>query len=278
MQTVISKDGTTIAFDQFGSGAPVILVGGALSTRTPMNAGQLSEFLAPHFTAIDYDRRGRGDSTDTPPYAVEREIEDIDALIDAVGGTAFVFGMSSGAVLALEAAAKLPTKIKKLAMYEPPLILNASRQPLPADYVEQINAAVARGDRGGAVEVFMTQALLIPAEFVAHMRNAPMQETFENGVKPPEWSAMEKVAHTLAYDGVIVRDVTKGAPLPAGRWSAANMPALVITGENSAPFFHDGAKALADDLPNGQHRLLEGQDHAVAAAALAPILIDFFNA
>lgn len=160
----------------------------------------LAAQLAPHFTVLDFNRRGRGSSSDTPPYAVEREVEDIEALIDAAGGSASLYGLSSGAVLALEAANKLLGKVKKLAMYEPPFIIDNSRPPVPSDYVEQLNNAIAAGKPGDAVEVFMTKAILIPAQFVVHMRNAPMSESFadNDGMKPPEWSDIEKVAPTLA--------------------------------------------------------------------------------
>jgi pimeloyl-ACP methyl ester carboxylesterase len=276
MKTVTSNDGTLIAFDQLGTGFPVILVTGALGVRGDSTKDEMVNCLKSHFTVINYDRRGRGDSGDTLPYAPQREIEDIDALIEAAGGSAYVYGMSSGAILALETAAKLPNKVKKLAMYEPPFILDDSRPPLPTDYVEQINAATAAGRPGDAVTIFMTKALLIPDEFVTMMRNAPMNHTFGDGVKPPEWSDMEKVAHTLAYDGLIVKEYLAGNPLPKKRWAAYTAPAEVIVGGNSEPFFHDGAKALAADMPNVKYRVLEGQDHAVSPAALAPMLIEFF--
>src|SRR4030095_2742195 len=204
MRTVTSKDGTTIAFDQLGKGPVVILVNGALGTRSHAMPNSMSDILSKQFTAIDYDRRGRGDSTDIQPYAVQREIEDIEALINEAGGSAFLFGNSSGAILALEAARVLTNKVKKLALYEPPFIIDDSRPPLPGDYVEQLNAAIAAGRPGDAVEIFMTKALLIPPEFVDMMQNAPMSQTFGDkaGAKPPEWADMEKVAHTLAYDGM----------------------------------------------------------------------------
>lgn len=275
MKTVTSQDGTAIAFDQEGQGMPLILVTGALGTRAD---NDLVPLLAPHFTVINYDRRGRGDSSDTPPYAVQREVEDIEALIDQAGGTAYLYGISSGAVLALEAASKLPAKVKKVVMYEPPFIIDDSRLPAPADYVEQLEAAIAAGKPGDAVEIFMIKAVGIPPEFVAQMRRTSPSELFDSEMKPPEWAEMEKVAHTLAYDGRIMGDMMQGKPLPAGKWSAVTMPVLVITGGNSEPFFHDGAKALVNDLPNAQHRILEGQDHAVAPTALAPMLSDFFKA
>lgn len=278
MNTVTSKDGTMIAYDTYGQGPAVILVNGALGTRSPLSR-VLPELLAPHFTVIDYDRRGRGDSADTFPYDVQREVEDIDALIDVAGGTAYLYGMSSGAVLALEAASRLPGKVNKLAMYEPPFIIDDSRPPAPHDYVEQLRAAIEAGCPGDAVEVFMTKALLIPPEFVVQMRSAPMSESFgdSDGMKPPEWSDMEKVAHTLVYDGIIMGDMMSGKPLPPEKWSTNSAPTLVITGGNSEPFFHDGAKALVDNLPNAKHRILEGQDHAVSPAALAPVLVEFFQ-
>jgi len=277
MGTVQSKDGTNIAFDRAGQGPAVILVAGALGFRSHPIVWELVDLLSPHFTVINYDRRGRGDSGDTPPYAVEREVEDIAALIDEADGTAHLYGLSSGAVLALEAAARLPTRVKKLAMYEPPFIIDDSRPPVPADYVRQLNEAIAAGQPGDAVEVFMTKALLIPTEFVAQMRTVPMGDVFhDSAVTPPEWAEMEKVAHTLAYDGMVMGDTMSGKPLPAGEWASAAASTLVITGENSEAFFHDGAKALVKDLPNARHIILEGQDHAVAPSALAPVLVEFF--
>src|SRR6185503_2516347 len=168
MRKVISKDGTAIAFDQSGEGPAVILVGGALSDRS--GSAPLVELLAPHFTVFSYDRRGRGDSGDTAPYAVEREVEDIEALINEAGGSAFVYGMSSGAVLALEVASKLPTKIKKLALYEPPFIVDDSRPLPPKDYVKQLDELTAAGRRGDAVEFFMTEVVVVPAEYLCQIR------------------------------------------------------------------------------------------------------------
>src|SRR5438552_7726832 len=168
MRTVISKDGTAIAFDQSGQGPALILVAGATATRVA--EAELSAHLAPHFTVFAYDRRGRGESGDTAPYAVEREVEDIEALINEAGGSAFVFGHSSGAVLALEAARRLATKITKLAVYEPPFIVDDSRPPLPEDYVTQLTELVSSGRRSEAVEYFMTKAVGVPVQEVAQMR------------------------------------------------------------------------------------------------------------
>jgi pimeloyl-ACP methyl ester carboxylesterase len=145
--------------------------------------------------------------------------------------------------------------------------------------VEQLNAAIEAGQPGDAVEIFMTRALLIPSEFVDTMRNAPMSQTFgdDAGAKPPEWADMEKVAHTLAYDGMIVKEFLAGKPLPPKRWYSFTRPTLVIVGGNSEPFFHKGAQELVEDMTNAQRRILEGQDHAVSNAALAPVLMDFFQ-
>jgi pimeloyl-ACP methyl ester carboxylesterase len=266
MNTIISKDGTKIAFDRSGEGPPVVLVNGALGVRSHPIMAKLADLLSQHFTVLNYDRRGKGESGDSPAYAVEREIEDIEALIEEAGGSAYLYGISSGAVLALEAAGKLPTKVKKLALYEPPFILDDSRPPMPNDYVEQINALIAADRRGDAVALFM-QNVGVPDEFIPQMRAMPM------------WPALESVAHTLGYDAAVMGETQSGRPLSVERvqrWASAAMPALVIVGGESEPFFHNGTKALVDVLPNAQHRILEGQTHEVASEALAPVLVEFF--
>ncbi len=170
MRNVISKDGTPIAFDRSGEGPALILVGGASAARA--DEASLAAALAPYFTVFAFDRRGRGNSGDTAPYAVEREVEDIEALIDEAGGSALVFGHSSGAVLALEAARLLPTKITKLALYEPPFIIDDSRPPAPQDFSAHLSALVASGRRGEAVESFM-MVVGLPSEMIAQMRQSP---------------------------------------------------------------------------------------------------------
>ncbi len=256
MKKAISKDGTTIAYDQSGKGPAVILVCGG-STDRSANA-PLAALLAPHFTVLNYDRRGRGDSGDTPPYAVQREVEDIEALIAEAGGSAFLYGTSSGAALALEAAASVRA-ITKLALWEPPFILDESRRP-PADQVERYNEFIAAGHRGDAVEYFMTKVVGLPAEFVTQARNAPW------------WPAQEALAHTLAYDATIMGDYS----LPTERAASVKVPALVIAGGADFPWMRDTAQALADALPDGQTRTLEGQGHNVDPAVLAPALVEFF--
>ena len=196
MRTVISKDNTPIAFDQSGQGPAIILVSGATATRLAETS--LAAALATQFSVFAYDRRGRGDSGDTSPYAVEREVEDIDALITEAGGSAYVFGHSSGAVLALEAARLLKGRIEKLAMYEPPFIIDDSRPPIPQDYVPHLNKLISEGRRSEAVEYFMIDVVLVPAEMVAQMRSTPM------------WPQLEAVAHTIPYDGAIMGDTMSG--------------------------------------------------------------------
>ncbi|MBA3276627.1 MAG: alpha/beta hydrolase [Chloroflexia bacterium] len=265
MQAVTSQDGTTIASDRSGSGPALILVYGATGVRSHPMWTDLVSRLEPHFTVYSYDRRGRGDSGDTAPYAVDREIEDLAAVVDAAGGSAHLYGISSGAVLALDAANALKGRVTKLALYEPPFILDDSRAPLPGDYVAQLDAAIAGGQRGDAVEIFMTQAVGIPAEYLDGMKADPW------------WAETEAVAHTIAYDGRVMGDTMSGQPLPPGKWDGARMPTLVMTGGNSEPFFHDSARALVSLLPDASHRTLAGQDHGIAGEALAPVLVEFFN-
>jgi pimeloyl-ACP methyl ester carboxylesterase len=265
MKTVTSKDGTTIAYDQVGAGPALILVGGATQHRAiDPRTSQLADLLAEHFTVVHYDRRGRGDSTDNAPYAPKREIEDIEALIDAVGGSAMVFGMSSGAVLALDAAHQLSGKITKLALYEPPLVVEDSRPAVPADYVQQLNDHLAAGRRDAAIELFMTVIAGVPAEYLGPMKSDPF------------WSTVDAIAPTLAYDGAIMDGLMLGRPLPADRWTAVTAPTLVIDGGASQPYMRHGADALAQTLAGTRRRTLAGQDHGVAPEVLAPVLREFY--
>jgi pimeloyl-ACP methyl ester carboxylesterase len=262
VEEATSKDGTTIAFDRSGEGPPIVLVGGALSDRS--TAGELAALLAPHLTVIAYDRRGRGDSGDTAPYAVDREVEDLDALIVAAGGRASVFGHSSGAVLALEAARGLPGRVTKLALYEPPFIVDDSRPPLPADYAQRLDALVSAGQRGDAVEYFLTTGPGTPAEVVAGMRQEPF------------WSSFESIAHTLAYDGAVLGNTVGGTPRPLRRWASVEVTSLLIEGGASPDWRRNAVRALADVLPDVRHRTLEGQDHGPDPKVLGPVLEAFF--
>jgi pimeloyl-ACP methyl ester carboxylesterase len=258
---VTSKDGTTIAFDRSGDGPPVVLVGGALSTRGA--AEPLAGFLGPSFTVCAYDRRGRGDSGDTPPYEVEREVEDIQALVQEAGGSAFAFGHSSGGVLALETAAHT-LGITKLALYEPPFIVDDSRPPVPDDFIERLTELASTDRRGDAVEQFMVIGVGAPPEAVAPMRDAP------------SWPALEAVAHTLPYDMRVMGDHLSGTPLPSDRWGSVTIPTLVIDGSASPPWLGNAAQGLVDVLPDAQRRTIEGQTHDVDPSLLAPVLEEFF--
>ncbi len=259
MGTVTSRDDTTIAFDESGKGPPVLLICGGSVDHT--STAPLAALLAADFTVFNVHRRGRGDSGDTPPYAVEREVEDIAAVIGAAGGTAGLYGSSSGAALILEAAAS-SLAVSKLALWEPPYILDDGTPRPPADTARTYNELVGAGRRGDAVEYFMSKVVGLPPEFVAQARSAPW------------WPAQEALAHTLAYDAVIMGDYS----LPTKRAAAVSIPTLVIAGGTSFPFMRNTARALAAILPQGQYHLLEGQEHNVDPAVLAPVLVEFFKA
>lgn len=264
LNTIRSKDGTQIAFDRRGEGPALVLVGAALQTRRGQGVDELADRLKDRFAVYSYDRRGRGDSGDTPPYATEREIEDLEAVVAEAGGSAYAVGGSSGGVVALDAAGH-GVGLTKLALYEPPFIVDGSRPPVPDDYVEQLEARIAAGRPGDAVEYFMTAAIGMPAEMVAGMRESPM------------WPGMEAVAHTISYDGRFMQGTMSGRSLPAERWASVTAPVLVLDGGASPPWLHTAAQALADLLPRGQNATLEGQTHAVATEVLAPALLEFFE-
>jgi pimeloyl-ACP methyl ester carboxylesterase len=256
MEQVTSRDGTTIVFDRLGQGPPVVLVSGGSVSRTDHEA--LAQELSSDLTVLNYDRRGRGPSGDTPPYAIEREIEDIDAVIGAAGGQAALYGSSSGAVLAmLAAAAGLP--IAKLAMWEPPFIPEGSPRP-PEDQVEQYERMVAEGRRGDAVEYFMSKVVGLPPEFVAGARHQPF------------WAATEALAHTLAYDARIMGDYR----IPVDRAARVKIQTLVVAGGADMPWMRETARELAEALPQGETRFLDGQGHDVDPTVLAPVLTRFF--
>jgi pimeloyl-ACP methyl ester carboxylesterase len=258
MDDVTSKDGTKIAFERLGKGPPVILVCGGSVDR--WSNASLAEALADNYTVFNYDRRGRGPSGDTPPYAVQREVEDIDALIGAAGGSAVVYGSSSGAALALEAGAA-GLAIDKLALWEPPYIIDPAQRP-PADTAKTFTDLVTADRRGDAVEFFMAKVVGMPAEFVAQARSQPW------------WAATEALAHTLAYDATIMGDYSP----PIAKAERVKAPALVLTGGASFPFMRETAEALVKALPNGETRVIEGQSHDIAAEAIAPVLKEFFAA
>jgi pimeloyl-ACP methyl ester carboxylesterase len=257
MDKVRSNDGTTIAFDRLGSGPPVILVSGA-STARGIHA-QLAELLSRQFTVFNYDRRGRGDSEDTPPYAIQREVDDLAAVITEAGGAAAVFGNSSGAVLALHgAAAGLP--VTKLALWEPPFMVDPEAPRRQHEYVTQLTKLLDAGRRGDAMELFMRN-IGLPEQMIAGMRNAPM------------WPDMEAIAPTLAYDATIMGD----SMVPNRLVASVTAPTLVLDGSDTGAWAANSAEALVAALPNPQRHTLEGQNHNVSWEVLTPVLIEFFS-
>ena len=255
LQHVTSSDGTRLGVDVQGSGPAIVLVSGG-SVDRGSNAG-LAAVLASSNTVYNYDRRGRGDSGDTPPYAVAREIEDIEAVIALAGGHAHLYGSSSGAGLALEAAAA-GAPVDKLVLWEPPYNLDPEGRP-PADAVEQLDAMIADGRRGDAAEYFMTRMVRLPAEFAAFAKTQPW------------WAAQEALAHTLAYDARVMGDYS----VPTATAARVTVPTLILTGGASFPFFPATAAALAAAMPNGRTGVLEGQEHNVDPTVLGPAIQAF---
>src|SRR5215207_923081 len=261
MSEVISKDGTKIAYDKTGAGPALIIVAGAFQGRMAMSA--YAHPLSRNFTVYNYDRRGRGDSGDTQPYSVTREIEDIDALIQEAGGSAFVFGGSSGGVLSLDAAAQ-GLNMTKLAVYEPPFVVDDSRDPVPQDIIDQLKEMIASGRPGDAAAAFMTKGSLMPADMVAGMRTQPF------------WAEVEAVAPTLVYDATIMEGTMRGAPLPVDRWTAVTIPTLVIYGGAGHAWSRNAAESLVELLPNASSEVLEGQFHELSPEVLTSVLEKFF--
>ena len=256
-----SADGTRIAFEAAGNGPPLVIVGGAFSLRG--DGRDLVDALAGRFTAACYDRRGRGDSGDTQPYAPQREIEDLGAVIEALGGSAFVHGHSSGAALSLDAvAAGLP--VTRLSIYEPPFTIDDTRPPYPDDFVDTLREHLERGRRDEAVAEFLRTGLLLPEAAIQGIRQSP------------DWSQMTDVAHTLLYDFAILGDRIGGEPLPASMAEAITIPVLLLSGGDSPPTLQSPVAALADLLPDATRRVVEGQGHGAPAEVLAPILEAFF--
>ena len=265
MDRVTSTDGTSIAYDRMGSGPAVILVSGAAVARAG-NAPLATE-LAEHFTVYNYDRRGRGDSSDTLPYSVGREIEDINTLISEAGGSAHLYGISSGGALVLEAAAA-GVAADKLAVYEIPYNMADDGPQRQREYIEGLEALLAEGRRGDAAELFM-RTVGTPDEFITSAKNSPM------------WAGMEAIAPTLPYDAACLGN---GRP-PTDRLAKITQPTLVATGGASADssmggggdFFDKAADAIAASIPNAERQSIEGQTHMIDPKALAPVLARFFG-
>ncbi|MGI8576423.1 MAG: alpha/beta fold hydrolase [Nocardioidaceae bacterium] len=255
MSIITSADGTTISYDRVGNGSPVILVLGAFNDRAV--GAPLAAHLSAALTVVNYDRRGRGASTDTLPYTVDREIDDLEALIGTAGGSASVFGYSSGAVLAMRAAARgLP--FTKLALYDPPFQIQGTSPDYWTEMARQIDDLVSASHRGDAVELYQTKGVGIPPAVVAQLRQAPF------------WPALETIAHTLAYESLILA-------CPPKLVGSVNTPTLVIHGEASPEPIRAAARKVADGLPNAQLHTLPGQTHDLVPQVLGPLLEQFYT-
>jgi pimeloyl-ACP methyl ester carboxylesterase len=260
--TTVSKDTTPIAYERSGKGPNLILVDGALSFRKSKGVKELVDKLAEDFTVISYDRRGRGESGDNKSYRVEKEIEDIEALIDEAGGSANLFGVSSGAVLALMAAEKLGReKILKLAIYEPPFGAGEMMgQKEYDDHKKELKKLVDADKPGDAVVLFF-QSLQVPPEQIEAMK------------KSPDWTNMESVGHTLVYDYEILGD----GNIPVDIVKNVQVPTLVVDGEKSFEFMHTNADKLAKTIPNAKRKTLKCQTHEISPGVIAPVLKEFIN-
>lgn len=263
---LISADGTAIGYTRMGTGTPVVLIDGALNDRSFTSGPnqKLAAVLASEFAVFTYDRRGRGQSGDRQPYAIEREVEDLQAVIDAAGGSACVYGISSGGALALEAARRL-NSITRLALYELPFVTDDSRAPIPADFADHLTKLVSDQQRGAAVRYFMTTGVGLPRPMVFVMQLLPV------------WSRLKHLAHTLPYDARLIEGCGAGGPLPDHRWTGVTVPTLVIAGGKSPAWMRHAMDALANALPNAEHRTLEKQMHIVKPDALAPVLTRHFH-
>jgi pimeloyl-ACP methyl ester carboxylesterase len=257
-----SRDGTEIAFDRIGQGPPVIMVGGAFSWRRWKGFVELADLLAARFTVLNYDRR---DSGDTKPYALEREFEDLQAMISVAAGSASVWGMSSGGILALEAA-RAGVAIEKIAAYEPPFIVDSSDGLPPDDFVAHVGALVDRGRSSEAVKYFMARVMGMPSVIPSLM-----------SLWPPMWSKLKATAHTLPYEAALIDRYVRGRPVDDAYWARVATPTLIVSGEKSPDKLRKGAAAIAAALPNAEHRALPGVSHNVKMSALAPVLLDFFS-
>lgn len=257
MYKITSSDGTKIVYEKTGDGPPIIIVGGAFNDR---NSGAgLAQALSPHFTVVTYDRRGRGASGDSGPYSVDREVEDLGAVIKKLGGSAGVFGSSSGGTLALETAAA-GYSIPKLALFEPPYRFNKGPKLGPA-VVPTLTELTRAGKRGETVEYFLSAVMRIPKQGIAHMRQMPM------------WPGLEAISHTLIYDTLVVGD----RRWPADRMASIKEPTLVISSSASSPWIQHSAQRVAHHLAGGAHQSVNGAPHDASPEILAPVLTAFFR-
>jgi len=263
MPTVTSRDGTTIGYDRKGSGPAIICVAGATQYRVvDQTTPVMADDLANRFTVINYDRRGRGESSDVAPYAVAREIEDIEALIDLVGGKAGLYGMSSGAVLALEAGVALPDKVTGVLMYEPPIDPEQSSASAWEQHAEMV-ALFEKGDAAGMMATFMAGVGMPP-------------EAVEGFKQSPAWPAFAAVGLTLEHDYRLMAEATDSDRTPA-RWQTIEAPVLVVNGDASYPFIDAGAAWVAAGVRGARRKVLAGQSHEFDPKVLGPVIAEFFG-
>lgn len=266
MSTTVSRDGTVIGYDKVGNGPAIILIAGATQYRAiDQQAPELARLLQEAgFSVINYDRRGRGESGDTLPYAVAREVEDVAALIAVAGGRASLYGASSGCALALEAAQSgLP--VDKLVLYEPPFVVDDSWAPPPRDYFEKLAAFRAAGDKTGALTYFFTASIHMPPDQVDGMKRSPF------------WPMLEPVGHTIEYDALCMgKEAVEGGLAETQRWNKVTQPVLVVDGDASFPFMAAGADTVAKLLGAGR-KTLPGQGHGPAPEAIAPVVVEFLR-
>jgi pimeloyl-ACP methyl ester carboxylesterase len=256
-KTTISRDGTSLAYERAGQGPAVVLVSGAMSTGATVRP--LAAALSDRFDTVVYDRRGRGESGDTAPYAVEREVEDLAALIETVGGEAALYGVSSGGALALEAAASgLP--VRRVAVYETPFAVHEDGVKERAEYTAHLTEALGQGRRGDAVELFLRLTGLAE-EMIQRARQSPM------------WAGLEAIAPSLAYDNAVMGD----GLVPSARLASITVPVLSVAGGASPAWMREAAQVVAETAPRGTYRSLEGQTHMADPTVLAPVLAEFFS-
>ncbi|UNK70662.1 alpha/beta hydrolase [Microbacterium sp. H1-D42] len=266
LHQVTSADGTRISFERSGHGPTVVLVAQALSDLRDNH--RLGALLADGYRVVNYDRRGRGNSGDAGSWEIAREVEDIEALVDAHGGTAVLFGASSGAVLALDAAAGLPEKVVGVIAYEPPVIVDDQRAPVPRDLAARLDALVRDGLASEAVREFNRVALGAPALMIWAMQAM---------IGP--WRAMVKMAQTTVYDTRLCMGLQDGEPLSTDRWKALRAPVLVLVGSKSEPFLQSGTRELAS-LIGADCSTINGAHHAtpmMKPAALIPWVRSFLT-
>jgi pimeloyl-ACP methyl ester carboxylesterase len=261
-----SADGTQIAYEARGDGPPIVFVDGAFCSRAMGPGKQLSPVLSEHHTAVIYDRRGRGQSGDGErPYDPRREIEDLAAVVSAVGGEAHLFGHSSGAVLALEAA-QAGVPVSRLAVYEPPLVVDTTRPPVPADLPARLTALAGQGRAGAVIRTFVAEAVAAPAVMGLVMSIMPGS------------GKLKQLAGTVAYDAALVNCFQGGHPLTEAPWGSVTAPTLVIAGAKSPAWMRNAAVATTAALPHAELRVLPGQRHMVKPKSTAPELARFFAA